>query len=764
MSTDGGLKRVIGRHRGESKPHWDEPVRAAEGSPNVLLIVLDDVGFAQLGCYGSDITTPNMDRLAEGGLMYTNFHTTAMCSPTRSCLLTGRNHHSNGMACITELATGFPGYNAIIPKENGFLSEMLAVHGYASYALGKWHLTPDEECNLAATRERWPLGRGFERFYGFLGGHTDQYVPNLVHDNHQVSPPKPIEEGYHLTEDLVDQAIGFVTDLRNADPNKPFFLYFAPGAMHAPHQAPREWIDKYDGKFDKGWEKWRAEVYERQLETGVIPAGTELPSRPSWIPDWDSLPDAQRRLYARFMEVFAGFLEHTDHHIGRLLDFLKELGEHENTLVLLVSDNGASSEGGPHGSINEARLYNWMPYTLEENLEEIDKLGGPESFPNYPWGWAWAGNTPLKRWKREVHEGGVADPMIVSWPAGLAGREGKRRQYVHAIDIVPTVLDVLGIDHPAQIQGIEQTSIEGTSCAYTFHDAGALDRHTTQYYEMMGCRGIYRDGWKAVVWHRPRIPGMKSASFDDDQWELYHVVEDFSESHDLAEQCPEKLRELQDLWWAEAGRHQVLPLDDRGTQRFFEPRPKPFQDRDEYIYYPFGSSVGEGVAADVKNRSHAIVAEVDIPEAGAEGVLLAHGGRYGGYTLYLKDRRLHYVHNLLGLERYKISSTVDVPIGPCSLGFRFEKTETEDLGAGGIGRLFIDDKEVGRGEIPRTVGVRYHLADDGLCCGYDSQTPTSDDYHSPFCFTGTLKRVIVTAEGQRYSNPELEYKIALARQ
>ena len=463
-----------GRYAGEIELPKQSSIKSPNNSPNVLFIVLDDVGYGQLGCYGSDISTPNMDRLAQNGLMYTNFHTTAMCSPTRSCLLTGRNHHTNGMGCITEMSTGFPGYNAVIPRKNGFLSEMLVPLGYASFALGKWHLLPDEETNMGATKENWPLARGFERFYGFLGGHTDEFRPNLVYDNHQIDPPRTVEEGYHLTEDLVDRAIEFITDLKNANSDRPFFMYLAPGAMHAPHQAPAKWIEKYKGRFDQGWEKWRQSVYQRQLETGVIPAGTELPASSGMDPGLGNpLPGSEKALYARFMEVFAGFLEHTDYHIGRLLEFLESSGQLDNTLIMLVSDNGASSEGGPNGSINESRIYNLAPYTLEENLKVIDQLGGPDSYPNYPWGWTWAGNTPLKRWKRETHEGGVADPLIVHWPAGINSRGEKRRQYVHAIDLVPTVLEELGLVPPTVINGVDQSPLHGTSFTYTLNQAEA---------------------------------------------------------------------------------------------------------------------------------------------------------------------------------------------------------------------------------------------------------------------------------------------------
>ncbi|SDP79850.1 arylsulfatase [Desulforhopalus singaporensis] len=758
------FKGSIGRYFDESTPYWHRRSGAPENAPNILFIVLDDVGYGQLSCYGSDIATPNLDRLATEGLQYTNFHTAAMCSPTRSCLLTGRNHHTNGMGCLAEYAMGYPGYDARIPKENGFLSEILSMNGYACYALGKWHLAPEDETNMASTKKRWPLGRGFERFYGFLGGHTDQYEPNLISDNHYITPPKSFAEGYHLNEDLADKAIEFVTDLKNIDPEKPFFMYYALGAMHAPHQAPQEWIDKYKGKFDQGWEKWRQEVYQRQLDTGVIPPGTELPPRPEWIQDWETLSDDEKRLYARFMEVFAGFFEHTDYHIGRVIDFLKNIGQYDNTMIILVSDNGASSEGGPHGSINEACLYNSVAFTVEENMKMLDKLGGPESYPNYPWGWTWAGNTPLKRWKRETHEGGVADPMIVNWPAGITTKGEKRRQYCHAIDLVPTVLEVLGLNPPKSIDGTDQSPIEGTGFAYTFENGESEGRHLTQYYEMAGCRAIYHNGWKAVAWHNIWRLQWESANFDDDQWELYHVAEDFSESRDLSEQFPDKLRELQDLWWAEAGRYNVLPLDNRMAQRVLDFRSSHENVREEYVYYPYGAPVAEGAAVDTKNRSHEICAEVEMPPDGAEGVLLAHGGRYGGYTFYVKDRKLHYVYNFLNLQHHHMTSETEIPEGPCVLKFQYEKTGVEKLGAGGVGRLFIDGRQVAQVEIPRTMGIRYHLADDGLCCGYDGQTPVTEDYRSPFKFTGKLNRVVVTTSGERYYDQELQLKVAKARQ
>ena len=489
---------VIGRTVEESSPAWPEPKRAEEGSPNVLFVVLDDTGFAQLGCYGSPIATPNIDRLAANGLRYNNMHTTALCSPTRTCFLTGRNHHSNGMACITEASTGYPGSNGNIPFENGFLSEMLLDHGYNTYAIGKWHLTPADQISAAGPYDRWPLGRGFERYYGFLGGETHQYYPELVYDNHSVEPPATPEEGYHVTEDLVDKAISFVTDSKQVAPDKPFFMYFCTGAMHAPHHVAKEWSDKYKGAFDGGWDAYREAAFARQQEMGIVPADAELSRHDPDVPDWGSLSDDERTLYARMMEVFAGFLEHTDHHIGRLIDHLERLGQLDNTIVMVVSDNGASSEGGPQGSVNENLFFNNVPESLEENLAAIDELGGPNTFNHYAWGWTFAGNTPFRRWKRETYRGGISDPLIVHWPAGIAAKGEVREQYAHAVDMVPTVLEAAGIEPPAAIKGVTQSPIEGLSFLHTFDDPDAASRRNTQYFEMMGHRSLYHDGWRAV--------------------------------------------------------------------------------------------------------------------------------------------------------------------------------------------------------------------------------------------------------------------------
>src|SRR5213596_2474265 len=562
---------VIGRTAEESSPAWPAPVRAAEGAPNVLFIVQDDTGFGQLGCYGSPIRTPNLDMLAKNGLLFNNMHTTALCSPSRSCILTGRNHHSNAMSCITEGSTGFPGGNGAIPFENGFLSEMLLQQGYATYCLGKWHLTPSEQISAAGPYDRWPLGRGFERYYGFLGGDTHQYYPDLVYDNHQVEPPKTPEEGYHLNEDLADKAIQFIADAKQVAPDKPFYMHFCTGAMHAPHHVPKEWADKYQGMFDDGWDAYRERVFARQKELGIVPEGAELSRHDPDVPDWETLSPEQKKLYARMMEVFAGFLTHTDYHIGRLLDYLKSTGEFDNTLIMVISDNGASAEGGPGGTTNEIQFFNNAQETLEESLAKLDKIGGPETFNHYPWGWTWAGDTPFHRWKRETYRGGVSDPFIVHWPQGIQARGEVRTQYSHAIDMVPTVLDALGIEPPATIKGVTQSPIEGVSFAHTFDDANVPTRHHTQYFEMFGHRSLYHNGWRAVCpWPGPSfteagkpfgVPISAEAliELDAKHWELYHVDEDLAENHNVADERRDILIALIAQWYVEAGRYDVLP-------------------------------------------------------------------------------------------------------------------------------------------------------------------------------------------------------------
>src|SRR5450631_3794388 len=564
---------VIGRTAEESSPAWPAPVRARKGTPNVLFIVLDDTGFGHLGCYGSPIETPHIDGIAASGVRYNSMHTTALCSPSRSCIITGRNHHANGMAAITELATGFPGYDGVMPFENGMLSEMLVEEGYSTFMVGKWHLTPSNQETAAGPYDRWPLGRGFQRFYGFLGGDTSQWYPDLVYDNHQVEPPSKPEQGYHLSQDLVDKSVAFIADTKQSDPDKPFYLHLCFGATHAPHHVAKEWADKYKGMFDDGWDAYREKTFARQKQLGIVPADAELSRHDPDVPDWDSQPAPARQLYSRFMEVFAGFLSHTDHQIGRLLTFLGDRGDLENTLIMIISDNGASAEGGPTGTTNEAQFFNNAQEPLEESLKLIDEIGGPTTFNHYPWGWTWAGNTPFRRWKRETYRGGACDPFLVHWPQGIQARGEIRDQYAHVIDMVPTVLDVLGAEPPAQIRGVVQAPIHGVSFAHTFDDPIAPTRHRTQYFEMFGHRSIDHDGWRAVCpWPGPSfaeagkpfgapISPDTLTDLDAHHWELYHVAEDPAETRDLADEHRDKLIEMIAQWYVEAGKYNVLPID-----------------------------------------------------------------------------------------------------------------------------------------------------------------------------------------------------------
>jgi len=734
----------------------------------VALVVLDDVGFAQLGCYGSDIATPTIDRLAQGGVRLANFHTTALCSPTRACLLTGRNHHRSGMGRVADLASGFPGYWGSPPKENGYLSEILRANGYASYAVGKWHLTPEDETSMAAPRATWPTGRGFDRWYGFHGGETHQFVPALYHDNHSVQPPQEPGDDYHLSADLVNQAITFLGDLRAVEADQPFFLYFATGACHSPHQAPRPWIERYRGQFDGGWDEWRTRAHARQLELGIIPPGTALSPRPSWVPAWERLGDEQRAVAARFMECFAAFLSFTDEQLGRLVGFLEELGELDDTLILLVSDNGASAEGGPEGSINDVRLSNLDPAGLGEMFQRIEEIGGPLTHNNYPWGWTMAGNTPFKRWKREVHEGGVADPCIVHWPAGPLDAAGVvRHQFVHAVDVLPTVLELCGVQPPAAVDSVPQSSIDGISFAYLLGSPGeaAPGRHVTQHFEMFGSRAIYHDGWKAVTFH-PVGPiygdGLNpNAPFDDDVWELYHVAEDLSETTDLAAEQPERLAEMVDRWWDEAERNQVLPLDNRVLWTLTHPKPDHRAPRTRYRYFQGGAQVPEHVAANVRNRSHAVWVDVVVAEDETpEGALIALGSALGGWSLHLLDGRLRYVHNLYGKTRYLLAAPEPLIPGAHTLGFSFEKDE----GAGGTGALHCDGAVVAEGVIERFTPAGFNGVGAGLTCGYEWGPAIGEGYRAPFAFNGRIKRAVVEVTGPVVRDPLAELAAILAEQ
>jgi arylsulfatase A-like enzyme len=767
MPTGAEFGGRIGNDWRDSEPWWPPVAQPPDGAPNVVLVVLDDVGFAQLGCYGSDIGTPVIDGLADRGIRLANFHTTALCSPTRACLLTGRNHHRNGMGRVADLAVGFPGYWGTPPKENGFLGEILRAQGYASYAVGKWHLTPEDQTNMAAPRGTWPLGRGFDRWYGFHGGETHQFVPALYHDNHAVHPGRSVAEGYHLSEDLADRAIEFVTDLRAVDADQPFFLYLATGACHSPHHAPDEWIDRYAGAFDEGWDVWRQRTLDRQLELGIVPPGTVLSPRPPWVPAWETLDDNQRTLAARFMECFAGFLSHADHQIGRVVAMLEDLGELDDTVIMVVSDNGASAEGGPEGSINDVRLSNLDPAGTAEMYDRLGEIGGPSSHNNYPWGWTMAGNTPFKRWKREVHQGGVADPCIISWPARLTATGGIRHQFAHAIDVLPTVLELAGIVPPDVIDSVPQSHIDGTSFGYLLGPDGvaAPEQHHTQHFEMFGSRAIYHRGWKAVTFH-PVGPlygdGLDpNAPFEDDVWELYHVAEDLSESRDLAGDEPDRVAELVMLWWDEARRNQVLPLDNRVLWTLAHPKPDHRRPRDRFRYFPGGAPVPEQVAANVRNRSHAATVDVSIP-AGVvpQGVLLALGCALGGWSFHVFEGRLRYVHNLYGKEHHIVTAESPLPAGDHSLSFEFDKDE----GLGGDVRLACDGETVGEGTLSRFTPSGFNGVGVGLTCGYEWGPAVGPGYEAPYRFTGLITRAVVETTGPVVRDQLAELAAILAEQ
>lgn len=764
-----------------SVPDWD-PYRqptAPDGSPNVLVIVLDDVGYSAMEPFGGLIETPHIDRIAERGLTYTNFHTTALCSPTRSCLMTGRNHSTNGMATITEAASGYPCSNGHIPFECGTIAEVLGERGWNTYAIGKWHLTPEDEMNLASRKTQWPLGRGFERFYGFLGAETNQWYPDLVHDNHPVEQPSSPEEGYHLTVDLTDKALSFIRDAKAIAPDKPFLLYYCPGACHAPHHAPREWADRYKGRFDMGYEAYRELVFERQKERGIVSEHAELsPINPyvdetsvdgkSWpeldtIRPWAALSADERRLFCRMAEVYAGFLGHADDQIGRLLDYLEASDQLDNTLVVLVSDNGASGEGGPSGSVNENKIFNGLPDRIEENLPYLDELGGPRTYNHYPTGWACAFNTPFKLWKRYANwEGGTADPLIVSWPKAI-GTTGIRRQYVHAIDIVPTIYECLAVDPPEVVNGHTQYPLEGISFVPTLTDPEAKTAKQTQFYSMGGTRAIWHRGWKAAA-VSPSAPDMWGG-FAAQRWELFDTENDPSECHDLAEAHPDTLQELIGLWWAEAGRYGTFPLENRtiveilGTER-----PQLSKPRSRYLYYPGCSEVPESAAPNIRHRSYTIGVEatIETPEAG--GVLFAQGSRFGGHALYVKDRRLKYVYNWVGLVEQIVESTEELPLGQVIVSASFERVG-ETMPPEGTLTLHIGSDQVGQARIKTQPG-KFSIAGEGLNVGREGGEAVTDDYpgQRPWAFVGgTIERVAVDVSGTPFVDLAHEGAMAFAR-
>jgi arylsulfatase len=759
---------VIANTREGSEPSWPVAPVASDDAPNVVFIVLDDLGYAQLGCYGGlgdRIRTPHMDALATGGLRYRNFHTTALCSPTRAALLTGRNHHSVGLGVITERATGFPGYHARIPKESAMVPKVLGDQGWATYCLGKWHLTPDEHNGPTGPFDRWPLGQGFDRYYGFLPGETDQWSPDLWEDNHRIDPPD--EPGYHVTTDLADHAIQWLTEHDTINDNRPFFLHFAPGAPHAPHHAPAELIASYHGVFDDGWDVIRDETFARQLELGVVPEGTTLPPRNPGVRPWDELSDIEQRVYLRQMEVYAAFVTHTDTEIGRLLDHLRDTAQFDNTLIFLLSDNGASAEGGRHGLISEITYFNGETEPVEEMVDHLDAWGGPTTYPHYANGWAWLGNTPQRWYKSMVHEGGTRDPLIISWPARMSGPNAGqvRDQFHHVVDLAATVYELLEIDPPTAVNGVDQRELEGESLAYTLSGAGADDatRKDRQYFEMFAHRAIWADGWKAVAMRRSQNAALRIADdsfevamgdFDGDTWELYHLAEDFSEAHDLATAMPDKLAELQQLWWDDAARYNVLPLDDRVIARSMEPRPRVVKKRDSYT---FRSPVRltRSTSPNVNNRDHHITATIEVPATGCEGVIASNGGMQGGYSLFVLDGHLHYVSNWLGREHFVVRANEPVPDGRVELAMDWRKT---DQFAGTV-TLWQNGDAVGEGEVTRTNPVIYAVA-EGLEIGTDTGTPVWPRYRAPFRFTGQLVEVTLHTRGPLHVDDEAEDRIA----
>ena len=747
----------IERDLAASSPAFTRLPRPASGAPNVVLIVLDDLGFAQLGCFGSDLATPNIDRLAAEGLRYRRFHVTSLCSPTRASLVTGRNHHAVGMGFLSDIPIGYPGYDARIPRSAATLPRILRDEGYNTFAVGKWHLTPRWEANAAGPFDRWPLGLGFERYYGFLDGDTNQWTPGLVRDNGPVDPPRTPEEGYHLTEDLADTAIRFVRDQQHADPGKPFFLYFAPGATHAPHQVPAEWIERHRGAFDDGWEAWRRRTFDRQVATGIVPEGTTLTDRPSWVPAWDEFGPTERALFARYMEAFAGFLSHTDAQIGRVLDELEQRGILDNTLVLLISDNGASAEGGPTGQFNELRFLGNFSDDPAEIAPLLDEIGGFRAYNHYPWGWAWAGNTPFPLWKRYAWLGGVRTPLVVRWPTRITDAGAVRDQFCHAIDVLPTVLEALGVDPPETVDGVTQQRIDGASLVDTFVDADAPSPRDTQYFEMMGSRSIYHNGWKATTDHispallvEEAIPG--SRSFDEDTWKLFNLQDDFAEAHDLAADEPERVEALVARWWREAGANQVLPIEDGMFQRFAALQPSPWGPRWKLSAVPGAGPIAEEVLPPLL-AGFRLSAQIWIPEHG-EGVIAALGDWHGGWALYLRDGAPVFTLSLSG-DIVRLESPVVLDAGTHEVEVVYEPGAPDGqplrIGADGVLHTSL--------QLARPLPVRWQIGGHGLHVGLDVGFPVDEQYATPFPFTGEISEVLIEVPALA---PEPAVDLALA--
>jgi arylsulfatase A-like enzyme len=752
-----------------------EPLRPPAGAPNVLVVLLDDAGFGSSSTFGGPCRTPTADRLAERGLRFNRFHTTALCAPTRQALLTGRNHHSAGMGCIPELATGAPGYSSVRPDDCAPLAETMMLNGYSTAQFGKCHEVPVWETSPLGPFRQWPTGSGFEYFYGFIGGETNQYYPALYDGTTPVEPPKSPEEGYHFTEDMTDKAIGWVRQQKTLMPDKPFMMYFAPGATHAPHQAPEEYIDRYKGEFDDGWDALRERILARQKELGVVPPDTELSPRHDAIPAWKDVPDDLKPVLARQMEVYAGFMEHTDHHVGRLVAALEHLEVLDDTLVYyIVGDNGASAEGGLNGTFNELLMMNGAAAleTPEFMTARIDDFGGPSAYNHYAVGWAHAMDTPYQ-WTKQVasHWGGTRNGTIVHWPNGIKAQGEVRAQFHHVIDLAPTVLDAAGLPEPTFVHGIQQKPIEGVSMRYCFDDAHAAERRETQYFEMFCNRGIYHKGWTAVTNHStPWEMGAEMPAFDDDVWELYDTTEDWSQAHDLASEMPEKLEELKRLFLIEAVKYNVLPLDDRRIERFnsdLAGRPVLVKGNSQLLFAGAGR-LTENALINIKNKSYSVTAEIVVPDGGASGVLIAQGGAFGGWALYLHEGRPKYCYNLLGLQQFYAEADASVPAGPHQVRMEFAY-DGGGPAKGGTATLYVDGDQVGEGRVEHTQPMLFS-ADETADFGHEEGTTVSADYTAANSrFTGELNWVQIdvgedAADADHMISPEERFRVAMTLQ
>ena len=759
-SSGTSFRGIIGKTVAESKPWWSPSGPSHPGAPNILVVLFDDVGFSDFGCYGSPIKTPTIDALAASGLRYSGFHTTAMCSTTRAALLTGRNHHSVGVGCLANFDSGYPGYRGKISRQAGTLAEMLRAYAYRNYMIGKWHVTPLTESGATGPFDGWPLGRGFDRFYGFLDAETDQYAPELVADNTHIDPPGSHADGYHLTSDLVDQAIRFIADHSADRPDLPWLTWLAFGACHAPHQAPADIIKPYDAIFAQGWDVEREQRLARQKAMGLVPPETKMPARNDGVKAWDEHSADEKRVFTRLQAAFAGMLDHADRQLARLIGFLETADIADNTLVLVLSDNGASQEGGPLGFVNAMGPYNFRPEPIAEKLRRIDDIGGPDSHTNFPHGWAMASNTPLRRYKQNTHGGGIRDPFVMHWPKRISAKGEMRHQFVHASDLVPTLLELIGIDSPGEIAGLPQMPIEGESFVRSIADAAAPSKTSPQYFEMFGHRGLWHGGWKAVSYHPPGTP------FENDKWELFHLDKDFSETDDLAAREPERLAELIQIWWSEAEKHNVLPLDDRFGPRFAENAARFQGARSNFTFHAGMGHVPTDVAPDVRSRNYVIEAHVEIDEAGAEGVLISHGDATSGYSLYIKDG--HLVHDLnIGGGHEIVTSDRKVPTGAHRLGVKVERLVRDTAPAKGSRTGFssytltIDGEPAG--SLRTQLAFNTLISWSGLDIGRDRGSPVSH-YAAPFEFTGRLLRVSVAMQNDQKLDGDGVGNAEMARQ